>query len=804
MNLYLVSLPFTSLFSFALGLFVFYKNPKNIVNITWGLACFCVGAWSLFFVLSLFSPSQEIANFLVRTLNAFAAYIPVLTTHFSKEVTGVNKNKKGLIYFGYFLSVAISFMAYTDLFCIAGTRVPGFRYFTYAKPLYYLFAAQFFFYALYGEYLLIRGFSKTTAEKRNQIKYIFIGLTLGYIGGFISFLPTFGIMVNLAPMHFIWLYAAIISYAILKHHLMDIEVVIKRTVFYSLFVFILSAIYVGIVFVTHYLLMEGGTHYFFRNTFDSRIWFSLPPFLGTLIFLILGFIFLFHKPQTLQKILFSVLCFQTFVWQFIWFYSFYCPETELAYIAKIAYIGITFLPFTFYHFVVSYLRKENEKKYVRFFYSIGILLIAILFSTDLFVAGNRQMSWGNFSAPGALYPLFVLTALASMIRGIYIICRALKAAQTSKENCNQLKYLLVGFIFYFFCTLDFMQVYGAPWYPIGSLFFLVSAIFISYAVLRYQLLDIRVVIKKTLFYTALTILISAVYLSLVLVFYVFFVSKRSAPSLALNFAGVLFIAMTFKPIEMILHRLLEKKFFKGTIGEISEQKALLETELERRERLKSVGILAAGMAHEIKNPITAIQTFAEFMPKKYQDAEFRAKFSKILIDETDRISGIIRDLLLFAKPGEPVIAPCDIWKILRGITDLLRGELLKHSIKLEYHFSDEVVLCLTDTSQIKQVFLNIIMNAIDAMKDKAGDRRLVISVCRIENYTEVSIEDTGIGIPEEKIPHLFDPFYTEKEGGTGLGLAITHSIIEKNHGKIEVESVVGQGTKFIILVPVHE
>ena len=111
-------------------------------------------------------------------------------------------------------------------------------------------------------------------------------------------------------------------------------------------------------------------------------------------------------------------------------------------------------------------------------------------------------------------------------------------------------------------------------------------------------------------------------------------------------------------------------------------------------------------------------------------------------------------------------------------------------------------MCMADALQMKQAFLNIIMNAIEAMKEKSGERMLAIDVRQVASWVQIMIQDTGVGIAPDKISHLFDPFYTSKEDGTGLGLAITHSIIEKNRGKIEVESVAGQGTRFKIFLPI--
>ena len=484
------------------------------------------------------------------------------------------------------------------------------------------------------------------------------------------------------------------------------------------------------------------------------------------------------------------MLFRSFYWQLIWFISFYSPKDFLNYYAKLVYLTIIPLPFTFYHFIISYLKKQNEKIYLFVFYGFAAILLTLLFLTDLFVKGNRATNWGNFSYPGPLYSIFTATALISMIRGLFLIQRERTSQTNPPVIKNQINYLFTAFILYFFCSLDFFQVYGARWYPVGSFFFLASCSIIAYAILKHQLLDIKIAVRKTIFYSTLTILMSMVYISVVFLFYSIFLTSNKSPFFV-NFIGILFIAATFKPFELLFHRFLEKSFFKGTIAQISEQKERLETEIERRERLKSVGILAAGMAHEIKNPLTSIKTFAEYLPKKYNDPEFREKFSRIVVDEVDRVNNIVEQLLEFSKPSDPNLKPVLIAELLDQTVSLLNNNMLRHGIELSKHL-DPYAIVLADPNQLKQVFLNILLNSIQSMP--SGGKLSIIARAEATAEIKVTISDTGCGISAEQLTHVFDPFYTTKEDGTGLGLAIVHGIITKHGGKIQMESEPGKGT----------
>ena len=783
-----------------LGLFVIYKNRSSRANQIWCLATIFCSIWSLFYLLTIRATDFKQALFFAKVSQVSASYMMALVVHFCSEITESNPSRNIFIKIGYLLSLVFTLASFTDSF-LSVRPFLNFNYYFWPRLFYYFFTAYILFSFCYSEYILIKSLKKSEIKKRNQILYIIVGLFLGYFGGFVGFFPVYGIPIEPYAMHFVWLYAAVISYAIVKHRLMDIKVVFQKTLFYSFFVFLLSIFYVSIVFIIHGIF-ETGFSFNVSNLNQSRdlSLYAVPPLVGTVVFLFLGFFTLFNRPKTQEKTLFSILCFETFFWQFIWFYSFYCPKEDLTYIAKIAYLTITPLPFTFYHFIVSYLKQGKERKYVILFYGIAFILILLIFPTDLFVSGNRQLAWGNFTLPGPLYFVFALSALMSMARGVFIIRRAYQESLHVPERRNQLKYFFLGFGLYFFCTLDFFQVYGATWYPIGSLFFLLSFIVIAYAILKHHLMDVQVIIKKTIYYSILTISISLVYLALVFLFYLTFLAGKKTSSLWVNFSSILFIAVTFKPLEIWFHRILERRFFKGTIGEISEQKERLETELERRERLKSVGILAAGMAHEIKNPLTAINTFAEYLPTKYDDPEFREKFTRIVRQEVSRVKDIITNLLLFSKPSDPCPVRCDIPKILLGILELLSSECLKAGVRVAPRFDGHEAF--VDPEQMKQAFLNIILNAIEAMREK-GDGELKVLTRLGGGGLQVVIEDTGCGISPDKAQRIFDPFYTDKPQGTGLGLAVTHSIIEKNRGKISVESKVGQGTKFTITIPLE-
>ncbi|MBL8012768.1 MAG: ATP-binding protein [Candidatus Omnitrophica bacterium] len=242
-------------------------------------------------------------------------------------------------------------------------------------------------------------------------------------------------------------------------------------------------------------------------------------------------------------------------------------------------------------------------------------------------------------------------------------------------------------------------------------------------------------------------------------------------------------------------------FFKRSIEDISNENERLRQEIIQTDRLKSIATFASGMAHEIKNPLTSIKTFCEYLPTRIQDKEFLNTFIPIVIKDAERINELIHDLLDYAKPSTPQLAKSDIHKIIETVIDALSAKMIARKIEVIRIFNKahipEIPL---DAKQIKQALLNIMLNSIEAMSEN-GHLQLTTQLSTDHKVLIITIADNGCGIPKEDLSRIFDPFFTKKEKGTGLGLSITHGIIKEHRGKIFVESTLGQGTTFHVQLP---
>ena len=232
------------------------------------------------------------------------------------------------------------------------------------------------------------------------------------------------------------------------------------------------------------------------------------------------------------------------------------------------------------------------------------------------------------------------------------------------------------------------------------------------------------------------------------------------------------------------------------------QKKALERQLMHAEKLASVGILAAGVAHEIGNPLSAISGYAQLMDHEKAAAEDR-EFARAIGEEADRINKIIRDLLDYSRPSPHRGQAVEVNLAVESVLNMFFTQKRLKSSRLEIvrELAPGLPPVMMDRDQLQQVVLNMVMNAAQAMEEKGG--RLTISTGRHKGLVQVVFSDNGPGIDPQNLPLLFDPFFTTKPvgKGTGLGLAICHRIVNQAGGRIKVESGPGRGTDFTVWLP---
>lgn len=230
-------------------------------------------------------------------------------------------------------------------------------------------------------------------------------------------------------------------------------------------------------------------------------------------------------------------------------------------------------------------------------------------------------------------------------------------------------------------------------------------------------------------------------------------------------------------------------------------KDLTRSQLMESERLALIGQLAANVAHELNNPLTGIVTYSHLLLEKTTAEDASGDFLRKIVAQSNRCKEIIRGLLDFARQKRPNKALCDVNSILIECVSLVENQALFHNIHIQSNRKIDLPLAVIDPSQIERVFMNMIINAAEAMEGN-GQLTITTRFDQEKNFIEVEFTDTGPGIAKDNLEKIFDPFFTTKDGGHGLGLAICYGIIKEHKGAISVESEIGKGTSFIVRLPV--
>lgn len=241
---------------------------------------------------------------------------------------------------------------------------------------------------------------------------------------------------------------------------------------------------------------------------------------------------------------------------------------------------------------------------------------------------------------------------------------------------------------------------------------------------------------------------------------------------------------------------LEEKVDERTTELRNMQKQLIQA-----EKMASIGRLAAGVAHEINNPLTGILTNSTLLLEDLSKNDKQYGDIKAIVDETLRCRQIVKGLLDFARQTEPKRITTNINEIIESVVSLVCNQASFQNIKIRKELSSDMPHMMLDSDQIKQVFMNIVLNAADAMP-RGGDLKIRSGLDESGKYVLISFSDTGSGINEEQLGKIFDPFFSTKEKGTGLGLSVSYGIVERHGGTIDVESQVDRGSTFTVKLPI--
>ncbi len=268
-----------------------------------------------------------------------------------------------------------------------------------------------------------------------------------------------------------------------------------------------------------------------------------------------------------------------------------------------------------------------------------------------------------------------------------------------------------------------------------------------------------------------------------------------------NFQILVIITSAFVMTGLFLVLLLVVKNGEAIIERRALERLRLKEQLSRAEHLSSLGEMVAAVSHEIRNPLGIILSSAELMQKKLAPADPSNTITNIIMEEASRLNTIITDFLNYARPRIPNLSPCQIEKIVDKNITFLTPQIQSQGYTVHSRFEETLPEIYADADMLYQAFLNILMNAMQAMP-KGGNIHVIVD--SIDNMVKISIEDSGPGISEDIIEKIWDPFFTTKDMGTGLGLGIVKNIVKAHDGRIVIENAPAGGTRVAIDLPIKQ
>ena len=696
MNPLALSAYFTAIVSLILGGLVFFKKRKDNITISYTFLTISFFIWIFGIGMEIEAPNKYWGLFWNRWLYSGAIFIPTFFIHFIQSY--LNKIKIKILILTYIVSTILLIFNYTPLFVKDIVPKGSFNYASVPGIIFPFFVLYFFLMIIYSFYLMIKEFDESIGIRRNQLKFIILASVIGFSGGSTNFLLVFEIL-PIPPIgnYFIAIYLFILFYAIVKHSLMDITIVLKKGTTYVLLMLLL--------FVPSFLFIILSQKVFFNKI--------NYVFSGIIFLLLLLVTILFYRIK---------------------------PHTEKA---------------------VEQLLFKNRYDYRETLGKFSKAMVTIL---DLQSLSKRIIETITQTMGVEKASLFLLNEE----KGSYSLFESKNIKMTAS-------------------TPELSKDDPLPHYlkKIGEIIIkeeLAKGANIS---------ELNGVIKKMSLLEA----------------------EMSIPLISKGqLIGMINLGYKFNK-DIYSHEDIELLSTLANQTAIAIENARLYEDLRksksyirRADRLASLGTLTAGLAHEIRNPLVAIKTLTQLLPERLDDEEFRTQFLQIASGEVDRISSLVTELLEFARPSDPKLELENINTILDGMLLLASTETKKKQINIIKNFASDLPPVQIDREQIKQVFLNILLNAVDATRENGKITVKTQSFIKPggEPYAQIEFTDTGCGIPEEYLEDIFNPFFTTKSTGSGLGLSISNQIIQDHRGYIDVESQMGKGASFFINLPVNQ
>jgi len=791
-----------------LALFVLVKGGGRVVTRIFGIYTLAISGWSFCWYRFVLCDTYAGCLFWCRFLHYPASFIPATFLHFVQHLLGINKERKQILLRRSFYGLGIFFssVAFAPGFIKTVAPTPGFVYYLVAGPYYVTFFAYFVVAVTTIHTLLFLGYKGANGFKKTQIGYVFAAYVLAYTGGIATFLPVINLTLPSFALYLIPLCQIIVAYTILAHHLMDIGVVIRKTVIYSLVSAGLVSAYVGSITLFSRLLevrsssappltalkeTVGAGFQWMKAVAQTS--FSSSCIAIALLSIGLGVFVWYqgrHKPANR---LWCFMCFSVAMWSFGlgMMVRSHTSAEALFWQTCFLYGGACLIPTVFLHFV-SFVANQSLRKTLIAAYAASGAEFLLNVSGHLATVGPRP----PFNFYTVSYPIYFSYFVFFMVVATYahiILAKTFFSAEGQLKE--QIRYICVG-TFIGFCggATTFLYVFGIDIFPYGTYAVPVYIVTVSYAIFKHRLMDINVVIRRTLLYSAVSAVLACVYVStIMLLAYVFGVHKSSISPLSSAMAAVI-ITLLFNPVRVRIQRFVDRHFMREALDQ-----ALL------REA-------TSGFVHEIKRPLANISLPAELSLMDLRDLKSKRRALKdvlpkleerlqYILNQTADAGNKIEAIREFSNSNGKPPEDLELAQIVRKSVSAEELLLRRHQIELKLDITDDLPLIKGHPKQLEIVISNLIKNAAEAMAqmDHGSERKIWLSASVAADKITIQVKDSGPGIKPEARLRLFEPYFTTKGAhGTGMGLYLCRQIVQAHGGTISVDSLNDRGTTFTL------
>jgi len=821
-------LPFyTALTNFTLALFVLFHNPRSKINRSFTVISFSIVVWALAIFLYWQTNSPDIALWFSKAAYASTSFIPAFFVFFTliypKEERPITRLMMWIIFSPILLLLALNF----SNLIVQGVEKVDWGYNLIPGPYYFIYTIYFLSYMGWAFWNLVKQYRKYSGSTKMQAAYIFIGFLLGSVPPVITnlILPSIGntSLTHIGPPFTIIL-VGFIAYAILKHRLMSMEVIVQKGVVYTLTTALILSFYaLAVIFSETYLRNVMG--------YSSLVVTALAALLIAIAYQPLVRFFqklsdqIFFRGRydyrkTLQQIsqkIASVIelreLTQLIVSSFI--------DTM-----RVSEISFLLLDKEKEHFRAMGLKLERYKKIE---IDVDSPIISWLCSSkDILVRDEIEEEIGRQEALGEAgeekrrgleevkdemerlgISVWVPIISKKEMIGIIALGDKLSGEIFSSEDLGLLSTLGSQTAVALDNARLYNEVVNMKDYSEEILRSMVDGVLTVDTrgrVVTYNLMAEKITGRK--FAEVIGKACEEIWGKRGTVTRV--IENTLHDHSSTNFdTGIASPEKGLVPVSISSTVLKDHEGKKigalMTIIDMTEVKQL-EGKVRRADKLTALATMAAGMAHEIKNPLSSMKVLSQLLPLRYEDKEYRKKLQEIMPREINRIDRIVENLLGFARATAPHFEKVDVNEFMKQTIADFSHQAQEAEVEIIKEFTDLPQIEM-DKGQMSQVFSNLVLNAVQAMRTGGTLKVKTMpgkKVDQIMQNIKVQVSDTGHGISEEGVKKLFDPFYTTKYGGTGLGLTITHSIVDGHKGYIDVESKLGKGTTFTITLPVSQ